>query len=363
MGQSQAAAVRIAVVGVGNCAWAFAQGLGHYREPRNAKVGLMSFEIGGYRPADLEIVCAFDVTDAKVGRPLNEALAAPPNDTLRFAALPESEVVVQRGPTLDGLGRYLRERVQESRQDPVDVAAALRQSRADVLVSYLPVGSEQAARHYADAALRAGCGFVNCMPAFIASDPAWAAKFAKHKLPLIGDDVKSQLGATILHRALVRLMRERGVQVERTYQLNVGGNADFQTMLERERLVSKKLSKTRAVTSELEQFAEDDVHIGPSDYVPWLGDRKTAFIRVEGTGFGGAPILLDLKLEVWDSPNSAGVVIDAVRLAKLAADRGVGGVLAGPSAYLMKSPPSPMPDAQARTETLAFARGGDKGAL
>jgi len=357
MNRAREAGVRVAVAGIGNCASAFVQGLSYYREPRNARAGLMSLEIGPYRPADIEIVAGFDVIEGKVGQPMHVAVAAAPNNTLQFASPPSSEVLVQRGPTLDGLGRYLRERVRESGKEPVDVAAALRQARADLLVCYVPVGGEQAARCYADAALRAGCGFVNCMPAFIASDPSWAARFAQHKLPLIGDDVKSQFGATILHRTLLRLMRERGVEVERTYQLNVGGNADFQNMLERDRLASKKLSKTRAVTAELDRVQDDDVHVGPSDYVPWLTDRKCAFVRIEGTGFGGAPVSLELKLEVWDSPNSAAVVIDAVRLAKLAADRGIGGALTGPSAYLMKSPPEPMPDADARAATVAFIRG------
>lgn len=353
----QAVGVRIALAGIGNCAAALAQGLGYYRDMGDTREGLMQPEIGGYQPGDIEIVCAFDVAEGKVGQPLGEALTAAPNNTLRFAEPPESGVVVERGPTLDGLGSSLRQLVRESRAEAVDVAAALRAARAHVLVSFLPVGADQASRYYADAALRAGCGFVNCIPSFIASDPMWVQRFAERGLPLIGDDVKSQFGATILHRALATLMRERGIKVERTYQLNVGGNADFQNMLDRDRVASKKLSKTRAVASLLDATEAGNVHVGPSDHVAWLADRKCAFIRLEGAGFGGAPLSLELKLEVWDSPNSAGVVIDAVRLAKLALDRGEGGALLGPCAYLMKSPPAPMPDAVARAAMLAFAMG------
>ena len=358
------AELRVAVVGVGNCASSLVQGVTYYRDtPNDARVpGLMHVELGGYRVRDVSVCAAFDVTAGKVGLDLAEALLAAPNNTRRFAEVPPQGVTVQRGPTLDGLGRYIREAVTESDAAPVDVAHALRESGTDVLVSYLPVGSDAATRHYAEAALAAGCAFVNCIPSFIASDPAWAARFASAGLPLIGDDIKSQVGATIVHRMLAHLFAERGVRVDRTYQLNVGGNADFLNMLERERLQSKKLSKTRAVTSQLaEVLPEADVHVGPSDHVAWLEDRKVAYIRVEGTAFGDAPLSAELKLEVHDSPNSAGVVIDAVRCARLALDRGQGGALLGPSAWFMKSPPEQLTDHEAQARTEAFIRGDHAG--
>jgi len=352
--------IRVAIVGVGNCASSLVQGLTFYRDaPVDETVpGLMHVALGGYHVGDIEVVAAFDVARTKVGRDLAEAIGAEPNNTQVFARVPRTGVTVQRGPTMDGIGRYLREIVAESDAPPVDVAAILRRAEAQVLVSYLPVGSEQATRWYAEQALAAGCAFVNCIPVFIASDPQWRARFEERGLPIVGDDIKSQLGATILHRTLVTLFHERGVRVDRTYQLNFGGNTDFANMLERERLESKKISKTQAVTSLLgEPLPADSVHVGPSDHVPWLTDRKWAHIRVEGTTFGNVPLSCELKLEVWDSPNSAGVVIDAIRCARLALDRGIGGALIGPSSYFMKSPPQQFTDHEARERTEAFIQG------
>jgi myo-inositol-1-phosphate synthase len=353
--------VRLGIVGIGNCASALVQGLSFYRDadPGEAVPGLMHVRLGPYHVSDIEVVAAFDVDGKKVGRDVAEAIFAEPNNTIRFAEdVPPTGTVVQRGPTLDGLGAYYREEIQESDEPPVDVASALREARVDVLVSYLPVGSEEASRHYAAAALEAGCGFVNSMPAFIASDREWAQRFADAGLPIIGDDIKSQLGATIVHRVLAKLFEDRGVSLDRTSQLNFGGNMDFKNMLERERLKSKKISKTQAVTSQLRSGIEpDDIHIGPSDHVPWLADRKWAHIRLEGREFGNAPMSVELKLEVWDSPNSAGIVIDAVRCAKLAIDRGIGGPLIAPSAYFMKSPPVQFSDDQAREMVAEFIRG------
>jgi myo-inositol-1-phosphate synthase len=355
--------LRVGVVGVGNCASSFVQGLSHYRDtPANEPVpGLTNAELGGYHVRDIEISAAFDVSAAKVGRDVSEAIFAPPNNTARFAAaVPPTGVRVERGATLDGLGRYLREEVEEADGPTADVAAVLERSRTDVVVSYLPVGSQRATEWYAEQALNAGCGFVNCIPVFIASDPGWRKRFEERGLPLVGDDIKSQVGATIVHRVLANLFRDRGIRLDRTYQLNFGGNSDFRNMLERERLESKKVSKTQAVTSQFDvPLPADDVHVGPSDHVPWLGDRKFAHIRLEGTGFGGVPLNLELKLEVWDSPNSAGVVIDAVRCAKLALDRGVGGALVGPSSWFMKSPPQQFTDEEARERTLRFVAGED----
>ena len=355
--------LRVGVVGVGNCASSLVQGLSFYRDtPANEPVpGLASVEVGGYHVRDIEISAAFDVSAAKVGRDVSEAIFAPPNNTARFAAaVPATGVRVERGETLDGLGRFLREEVEEASGPSADVAAVLERSRTDVVVSYLPVGSQRATKWYAEQALVAGCGFVNCIPVFIASDPGWRKRFEERRLPLVGDDIKSQVGATIVHRVLANLFRERGVRLDRTYQLNFGGNADFRNMLERERLESKKLSKTQAVTSQFDvPLAANDVHVGPSDHVPWLGDRKFAHIRLEGTGFGGVPLNLELKLEVWDSPNSAGIVIDAVRCAKLALDRGIGGALVGPSSWFMKSPPEQFTDEEARERTLRFVAGED----
>ncbi len=354
------AEVRVAIVGIGNCASSLVQGVIFYRDADVGQrvPGLMNVALGGYHVRDLTFCAAFDIAAPKVGRDLAEAIGAEPNNTAVFAAVPPTGITVHRGPTLDGIGQYVRGAVIESEASPIDVAAALRRSEADVLVSYLPVGSEQATRWYAEQALAAGCAFVNCIPVFIASDPAWATRFAAKRLPIVGDDIKSQVGATIVHRVLANLFRERGVRLDRTYQLNFGGNTDFQNMLERDRLESKKLSKTRAVTSQLsEPLSDADAHVGPSDHVPWLEDRKWCYIRMEGTTFGDMPINCELKLEVWDSPNSAGVVIDAVRCAKLALDRGIGGALTGPSSYFMKSPPEQFTDHEARLRTEAFIRG------
>jgi myo-inositol-1-phosphate synthase len=352
-----AGSIKVAIVGVGNCASALAQGIEHYRDaaPDDEPPGLMSVVLGGYHVRDIEIVAAFDVDRRKVGRDLADAMLAPPNNTLSFAQVPRRGVVVARGPTLDGLGVYLKDVVAEAPEAPVDVTRALRASGAQVMVIYLPVGAEVAAAWYAERALEAGCAVVNCIPVFLASDPRWAERFAARGLPIVGDDVKSQVGATILHRVLAHLLAERGVRLERTYQLNFGGNTDFLNMLERERLQSKKISKTRAVTAEIgHDLPADRVHVGPSDHVAWLADRKWCHIRLEATGFGGAPTSIDLKLEVWDSPNSAGVVVDAVRCVRLALDRGVGGPLEGPSAWLMKSPPRQHTDAAARRLAEAF---------
>ena len=354
--------LRVGIVGVGNCASSFVQGLSHYSGVRsNAPVpGLMHPDLGGYRIDDIEVAAAFDVHAHKVGRDVSEAIFAAPNNTEAFARPAPSGVVVQRGPTLDGVGKYLRDEVPEASAPPVDVARALRDAGAEVVISYLPVGSQAATEFYAEAAIQAGCGFVNCVPVFIASDAGWRARFERAGLPIVGDDIKSQVGATIVHRVLANLFRERGVRLDRTYQLNVGGNADFQNMLERERLESKKISKTQAVTSQFDTpLPAGDVHVGPSDYVPWLTDRKFAFIRLEGTTFGDVPLNLELKLEVWDSPNSAGVVIDAVRCAKLALDRGVGGALEGPSAWFMKSPAVQFTDEEAREKVERFIAGAD----
>jgi myo-inositol-1-phosphate synthase len=321
----------------------------------------MNVELGGYHVGDIEIASAFDISADKVGRDVAEAVFARPNNTQKFAAVPRTGVSVRRGKTLDGLGKYLREEIPEADGPEANVAEILDRSRTDVLVSYLPVGSQQATEYYAEQALEAGCAFVNCIPVFIASDPKWRRRFEMRRVPLVGDDIKSQVGATIVHRVLTNLFRERGVRLDRTYQLNFGGNTDFQNMLERERLESKKISKTQAVTSQLDMpLAAEDVHVGPSDFVPWLTDRKFAYIRMEGTTFGGVPLNVELKLEVWDSPNSAGIVIDAVRCAKLARDRGIGGALVGPSSYFMKSPPQQFTDNEARERTARFIAGEDE---
>jgi len=357
--------VRVGIVGVGNCASSLVQGLNYYRDASgNEPVpGLMNVDLGGYHVGDVEICCAFDVADTKVGRDVSQAIFAAPNNTFKFAGVQEMGVTVERGPTMDGIGRYLADSVTESDAPVVDVAEVLRRSGADVLVSYLPVGSQKATEFYAEQALEAGVALVNCIPVFIASKPEWQQRFADKGLPIIGDDIKSQVGATIVHRMLANLFRERGVRVDRTYQLNFGGNTDFLNMLERERLESKKISKTQSVTSQFDVPLEpENIHVGPSDHVPWLTDRKWAYIRLEGTTFGGVPLSAELKLEVWDSPNSAGVVIDAVRCAKLALDRGIGGNLTGPSSYFMKSPPQQFTDAEARDRTLRFIAGENESA-
>ncbi len=352
--------IRVAIAGVGNCASSLVQGVEYYRDadPALSVPGLMHVNLGGYHVGDVEFVSAFDVDAAKVGLDLGKAIFAGQNNTIRFASVGDLGVSVQRGPTLDGLGKYYRQTIEESPLEPVDVAEALRQSRADVLVAYLPVGSEEAQKHYAEACLQAKVAFVNAIPVFIASDPVWAKKFADAGVPIVGDDIKSQVGATIVHRILARLFEDRGLVLDRTYQLNVGGNMDFKNMLERERLESKKISKTQAVTSQIDNGIEaEDVHIGPSDHVAWLDDRKWAYIRLEGRNFGDVPLNVELKLEVWDSPNSAGVIIDALRCAKLAKDRGIGGPLLGPSAYFMKSPPVQYHDDEAHRMVEEFAAG------
>jgi myo-inositol-1-phosphate synthase len=352
--------IRVAIAGVGNCASSLLQGVEYYREadPTETVPGLMHVSLGGYHVGDVEFVAAFDVDAAKVGLDLGKAIFAGQNNTIRFASVGDIGVMVQRGPTFDGLGKYYRQTIEESPAEPVDVVSVLRASGADVLVSYLPVGSEVAQKHYASAALEAGVAFVNAIPVFIASDPEWAQRFTDAGVPIIGDDIKSQVGATIVHRMLARLFEDRGLVLDRTYQLNVGGNMDFKNMLERERLESKKISKTQSVTSQIDNgIAADDVHIGPSDHVPWLDDRKWAYIRLEGRNFGDVPLNIELKLEVWDSPNSAGVIIDAIRCAKLALDRGIGGPLDGPSAYFMKSPPVQHHDDIAHQMVEDFAAG------
>jgi len=352
--------VRVGIVGIGNCASSLVQGLSYYREAKSNEPvpGLMNVNLGGYHVRDIEISAAFDVNARKVGKDVADAVWASPNNTHRFADVPQTGVMVLRGRTLDGIGEYLREDIEISDETEADVTAALTKSRTDVLVSYLPVGSQKATEWYAERALEAGCGFVNCIPVFIASDRKWRARFEEAGLPILGDDIKSQVGATIVHRVLANLFRSRGVRLDRTYQLNFGGNADFKNMLERERLKSKKISKTQAVTSQFDVPLEaGNIHVGPSDHVPWLTDRKMAYIRLEGTAFGGVPLSAELKLDVWDSPNSAGVVIDAVRCAKLAMDRGVGGALIGPSSYFMKSPPQQFADDEARERTHRFIAG------
>ncbi len=354
--------VRVGIVGLGNCASSLVQGLSYYSEAtaNEPPPGLMNVDLGGYHVSDIEISSAFDVHAGKVGQDVAEAVFAGPNNTFVFAKPGRTGVKVERGPTLDGVGKYLKDRIEESAAPTVDVAEILRRTKTDVLVSYLPVGSQQATEFYAAQALEAGVAFVNCIPVFIASNKDWARRFEERGVPIVGDDIKSQVGATIVHRVLANLFRERGVRLDRTYQLNFGGNTDFLNMLERERLESKKISKTRAVSSQLDiPLDPEDIHIGPSDYVPWLTDRKWAHIRLEGSTFGGVPLNVELKLEVWDSPNSAGVVIDAVRCAKLGLDRGLGGPLLGPSSYFMKSPPEQYTDNEAREFTMSFITGED----
>ena len=352
--------IRVAIAGVGNCASSLVQGVEYYQhaDPADTVPGLMHVTLGGYHVRDVQFVAAFDVDAAKVGLDLGKAVFAGQNNTIRFSPVNELGVQVLRGPTLDGLGKYYRQTIEESLAEPVDVAQILRSSGADVLVSYLPVGSDEAQKHYAQACLDAKVAFVNAIPVFIASDPQWAQRFTDAGVPIVGDDIKSQVGSTIIHRILARLFEDRGLVLDRTYQLNVGGNMDFKNMLERERLESKKISKTQAVTSQIDHgIAADDVHIGPSDHVAWLEDRKWAYIRLEGRNFGDVPLNVELKLEVWDSPNSAGVIIDALRCAKLAKDRGIGGPLLGPSAYFMKSPPVQYHDDIAHKMVEDFAEG------
>ncbi len=356
--------VRVAIVGVGNCASSLVQGVTYYKDadPSGNVPGLMHVTFGDYHVSDVQFVAAFDVDDKKVGKDLSEAINASENNTIKISEVPTLGIEVQRGHTLDGLGKYYRETIEESAADPVDIVRALRESEADVLVSYLPVGSEHADKFYAQCAIDAGVAFVNALPVFIASDPEWAQKFTDAGVPIVGDDIKSQVGATITHRVMARLFEDRGVSLDRTYQLNVGGNMDFKNMLERERLESKKVSKTQAVTSNLSgelagKVHDRNVHIGPSDYVAWLDDRKWAYVRLEGRAFGDVPLNLEYKLEVWDSPNSAGIIIDAIRAAKIAKDRGIGGPLLSASSYLMKSPPVQRPDDEGRASVEAFIKG------
>jgi myo-inositol-1-phosphate synthase len=352
--------VRVAIVGVGNCAASLVQGVHYYRDadPSSTVPGLMHVRFGPYHVRDIEFVAAFDVDAKKVGFDLADAIMASENNTIKIADVPPLGVTVQRGHTLDGLGKYYRATISQSDEEPVDVVKVLEDAGVDVLVSYLPVGSEQADKFYAQCAIDAGVAFVNALPVFIASDPEWAKKFEDAGLPIVGDDIKSQVGATITHRVLAKLFEDRGVVLDRTYQLNVGGNMDFKNMLERERLESKKISKTQAVTSNVQhELGARNVHIGPSDYVQWLDDRKWAYVRLEGRAFGDVPLNLEYKLEVWDSPNSAGVIIDAVRAAKIAMDRGVGGPLLSASSYFMKSPPQQYNDHDAKEAVEAFIRG------
>ncbi len=356
--------IRVAIVGVGNCATSLIQGVEYYKDadPAGSVPGLMHVLFGDYHVRDIEFVAAFDVDAKKVGFDLSEATQASENNTIKICDVPPTGIIVQRGPTMDGLGKYYLETIEQSDAEPVDVVGVLRSERVDVLISYLPVGSEQADKFYAQCAIDAGVAFVNALPVFIASDPEWAAKFEAAGVPIVGDDIKSQVGATITHRVMAKLFEDRGVVLDRTYQLNVGGNMDFKNMLERDRLESKKISKTQAVTSNLTgalagKIQDKNVHIGPSDYVQWLDDRKWAYVRLEGRAFGDAPLNLEYKLEVWDSPNSAGIIIDAVRAAKIALDRGIGGPIISASSYLMKSPPVQLPDDEGRRRVEAFIRG------
>ncbi|GAA3538673.1 Myo-inositol-1-phosphate synthase [Aeromicrobium flavum] len=359
--------VRVAIVGVGNCATSLIQGVEYYKDadPEATVPGLMHVKLGQYHVNDVEFVAAFDVDAKKVGFDLAEATLASENNTIKITDVPPTGVIVQRGPTLDGLGKYYLQTIEQSEAEPVDVVQVLKDTQADVLVSYLPVGSEEADKFYAQCAIDAKVAFVNALPVFIASDPEWAKKFEDAGVPIIGDDIKSQVGATITHRVMAKLFEDRGVALDRTYQLNVGGNMDFKNMLERERLESKKVSKTQAVTSNLHGSLADkvddrNVHIGPSDYVAWLDDRKWAYVRLEGRAFGDVPLNLEYKLEVWDSPNSAGIIIDAIRAAKIAKDRGVAGPLLSASSYLMKSPPEQRPDDEGRATLEAFIAGTEE---
>lgn len=352
--------VRVAIVGVGNCSTSLVQGVEYYKDadPSDTVPGLMHVQFGDYHIGDVEFVAAFDVDAKKVGKDLAEAIEASENNTIKICDVPTTGVKVLRGPTLDGLGKYYRETIEESTEEPVDVVQALKDAKVDVMVCYLPVGSEEAAKFYAQAAIDAGVAFVNALPVFIAGTKEWADKFTEAGVPIVGDDIKSQVGATITHRVLAKLFEDRGVELDRTFQLNVGGNMDFKNMLERDRLESKKISKTQAVTSNTSaKLADRDVHIGPSDYIQWLDDRKWAYVRLEGRNFGDIPVSIEYKLEVWDSPNSAGVIIDALRAAKIALDRGIGGPILSASSYFMKSPPEQYNDDYAKEQVEAFIRG------
>jgi myo-inositol-1-phosphate synthase len=361
-GEESMGKINVAIIGVGNCASSLVQGVQYYKDAKENEFvpGLMHVNLGGYHISDINFVAAFDIDVNKVGKDLAEAIFTPPNNTIKFCEVPLIGVKVARGMTHDGLGKYLSQIITKAPGPTADIVEILKETKTDVVVNYLPVGSEEATKWYIEQVLEAGCGFVNCIPVFIAREPYWQRRFAQKGLPIIGDDVKSQVGATIVHRVLTRLFRERGVKLERTYQLNFGGNTDFFNMLERERLESKKISKTSSVTSQLDyELPPSDIHVGPSDYVPWLKDRKFCYIRMEGRAFGDVPLSLELKLEVWDSPNSAGVVIDAIRCCKLALDRGLAGAIVGPSAYFMKSPPLQYSDEDARVKTEAFIAGKD----
>ncbi len=354
--------IRVAIIGVGNCASSLVQGIEFYKNAREDDFvpGLMHVNLGGYHIRDIEFSAAFDINVTKVGKDLSEAIFAEPNNTYKFADVPYAGVKIHRGMTHDGIGKYLSDVIKKAPGPTDDIVGILKNTGTDVVISYLPVGSEMATKWYVEQVLEAGCAFINCVPVFIASQEYWRRRFEERNLPIIGDDIKSQVGATITHRVLTNLFRDRGVRLDRTYQLNFGGNTDFLNMLERERLESKKISKTNAVTSQLDYtISDDDAHVGPSDYVPWLTDRKWCYIRMEGTTFGNVPLNLECKLEVWDSPNSAGVVIDAIRCAKLALDRGIGGALYSPSSYFMKTPPRQYTDSEARAKTEAFIRGDE----
>jgi len=355
--------INVAIIGVGNCASSLVQGVHYYRNAKEDEFvpGLMHVNLGGYHISDINFVAAFDIDKNKVGKDLAKAIYTPPNNTFKFCDVPKTGIRVERGMTHDGLGKYLSQIITKAPGPTADVVGILKETKTDVVINYLPVGSEEATKWYVEQVLAAGCGLINCIPVFTARESYWQSRFAEHGLPVIGDDIKSQVGATITHRILTRLFRDRGVKLERTYQLNFGGNTDFYNMLERERLESKKISKTNAVTSQLDyDMGADNIHVGPSDYVPWLEDRKFCHIRMEGRTFGDVPLNLELKLEVWDSPNSAGVVIDAIRCCKLALDRGLSGAIVAPSSYFMKSPPIQFSDDEARLRTEAFIAGEEQ---
>ena len=352
--------INVAIIGVGNCASSLVQGIHYYKDAKEDEFvpGLMHVNLGGYHIADINFVAAFDIDKNKVGKDLAQAIFTKPNNTIKFCDVPKTGIRVERGMTHDGLGKYLSQIITKAPGPTANIVDILKKTKTDVVINYLPVGSEEATKWYVEQVLAAGCGFINCIPVFIARETYWQNRFAERGLPVIGDDIKSQVGATITHRVLTRLFRDRGVKLERTYQLNFGGNTDFYNMLERERLESKKISKTNAVTSQLDYALDpDNIHVGPSDYVPWLADRKFCYIKMEGRTFGDVPLNLELKMEVWDSPNSAGVVIDAIRCCKLALDRGLSGTIVGPSAYFMKSPPIQYSDEEARLKTEAFITG------
>jgi myo-inositol-1-phosphate synthase len=355
--------INVAIIGVGNCASSLVQGVHYYKDAKEKEFvpGLMHVNLGGYHIADINFVAAFDIDKSKVGKDLAQAIFIKPNNTFKFCDVPKTGIRVERGMTHDGLGKYLSQIITKAPGPTANIVDILKKTKTDVVINYLPVGSEEATKWYVEQVLTAGCGFINCIPVFIAREPYWQNRFAECRLPLIGDDIKSQVGATITHRVLTRLFRDRGVKLERTYQLNFGGNTDFYNMLERERLESKKISKTNAVTSQLDYTLDpDNIHVGPSDYVPWLADRKFCYLKMEGRTFGDVPLNLELKMEVWDSPNSAGVVIDAIRCCKLALDRGLSGTIVGPSAYFMKSPPIQYSDEEARLKTEAFIIGQEQ---